>query len=148
MIVFGAPSAASAGGSWKADAPPARSGSMLAQAPADPNATQGEGEEEDEEDKNQVPIPPNILEETPKAAPADTSGAAAPGDSAAISIPVQPALPETLRYAPPVDRSVAAGVVGAPKVTKRRGGLFGLGPVIIILGLAVVHFMVLKAVAD
>lgn len=123
---------------------------MLAQAPADPNATQGEGEEEDDEDKNQVPIPPNILEDTPKAAPADTSGAGAPGDSAAISIPVQPALPETLRYAPPVDRSVgkAAGVVGAPKVAKRRGGLFGLGPVIIILGLAVIHFMVLKAVAD
>jgi hypothetical protein len=42
-----------------------------------------------------------------------------------------------------------AAIGGLPPetaVAKKKAGLFGLGPAVVILGVAVIHFMVVKAV--
>lgn len=112
--------------------------------PSGPQANPGD----DEEDDNGVPIPPNLLEPEPKSVPPDTTGApAARSDSTRNVVPAIPASPETLRYTPPSETAAAAKtrppIVTAPK---RRGGILGLTPMVVILGLAVVHFLVVQAV--
>ena len=126
-------------------------------------------------DEDNVPIPPNLLEKGLKpdstSAPAkpDTTRAPAAADTSAARrgtvVPANPAQPETLRYIPPSDKMVetkatpggAAAPAGQPGAAvgalppetagvKKKAGLFGLGPPIVILGLAVIHFMVVKAV--
>lgn len=129
---------------------------LLAQADTTSNPSVPQtGESGDEEDENGVPIPPNLLEPEPKSVLPDTTGA--PADSAEIFVPparsdstgaivpANPAQPETLRYVQPVDPAAKTGapVVGAPK---HRGGVFGLTPAIVILGLAVLHFFIVQAV--
>ncbi|MGE5178057.1 MAG: hypothetical protein ACM3PF_03090 [Bacteroidota bacterium] len=125
-------------------------------------------------DEDNVPIPPNLLEKelkpdsTSAPARADTTRAPAAADTTAAGrgtvIPANPAQPETLRYVPPGDKMIetkGAPAAGAPggkpraaigavppetAAVKKKAGLFGLGPPIVILGLAVIHFMVVKTV--
>lgn len=135
-----------------AHAAASRSGwTVIAQAdttsnPSGPQVNPGD----DEEDDNGVPIPPNLLEPEPKSVPPDTTGApAARSDSTRNVVPAIPAPPETLRYTPPSEAAAAAKtktplpIVTAPK---RRGGILGLTPMVVILGLAVIHFLVVQAV--
>ena len=112
----------------------------------------------DEGDEDEVPIPPNLLEPTrpsvsPKDAAPDTTGAAAAlHDSTRVSLPATPTEPETLRYVQPGgpgDPRMApmpGPVLGGHTPAKSRAGFFGLGPAVVILGLAVIHFMVLRTV--
>jgi hypothetical protein len=125
---------------------------VIAQATPDPNGSQVD-QSDDEEDDNSVPIPPNLLEPEPKTAPPDTSGAAAArSDSTGNIVPAIPTAPETLRYVPPGEKpgDDAKGATAPPGLVpvapKHRGGLFGLTPAVVILGLAVAHFFVVKAV--
>lgn len=123
---------------------------VLAQAdttsnPGGPEANPDEGEEDD----NGVPIPPNLLEPEPKAAPPDTSGAgAARSDSTHNVVPANPAQPETLRYVQPGTDAAASAKKAPPVVTvpKHRGGVFGVTPIVILLSLAVIHILVVSAV--
>lgn len=142
-VLMAAPSAARAQaprGAW----------TVLAQAdttsnPSGPQANPDEGEEDD----NGVPIPPNLLEPEPKAAPPDTSGAgAARSDSTRNLVPANPAQPETLRYHQPGTDTAASAKKAPPIVTAptHRGGILGVTPVVVLLGLAVIHFLVVSAV--
>jgi hypothetical protein len=138
--------------------PPGGGWTVIAQADTsgNPNGTQGD-EGDDEEDDNGVKIPPNLLEPEPGTVP-DTTGAPAPNalpvspapsDSGRAIVPANPALQETIRYVQPTDPAVT-GKAPAPNLVpvapKRKGGIFGLGPAVVILSLAVVHFFVVKAV--
>jgi hypothetical protein len=149
---------------WVPSPPPAAAGSppggsaVIAQADTsgNPNGTQGDVGD-DEEDDNGVKIPPNLLEPEPGTVP-DTTAAPgqnvlpvspAPSDSGRAIVPVNPALQETIRYVQPTDtdamrKAPAPNLV--PVAPKRKGGIFGLGPAVVILSLAVVHFFVVKAV--
>jgi hypothetical protein len=124
-------------------------------------------------DEDNVPIPPNLLDKglrpdsTSAPARADTTRAPAATDTTAARrgtlVPANPAQPETLRYVPPSDKMVdtkgapsggggsekrapALGAVPPETAVKKKAGLFGLGPTVMIFGLAVIHFMVVKAV--
>jgi hypothetical protein len=146
VALFGSPGPQAAAG------PPAPSGtsSQLAQA----DTTSPVDETEDEED---VPIPENLRDDTPppgfgsKDALPDTTGAASARDSTMISLPADP---ETLRYDQPggPPSSKLPATIGAKPPTpvpippKPKGALFGLGPAVIILGIAVLHYFVLRTV--
>jgi hypothetical protein len=135
---------------------------------ADTTAPPGDDQEDDED------IPANLRDHSPppgfpgspgspespqspqspqsKDAAPDTTGAAAARDSIRTSLPAQP---ETLRYVqpggPPLPGARTAGAkpgqaVGTAPPPKPHAALFGLGPVVIILGLAVIHFLVLRSV--
>ncbi len=149
FALFGSPGPHAAAG------PPAPRGTSFQLAQAD--TTSPEDEKEDEED---VPIPENLRDGTPPAgfprsskdAPPDTTGAASARDSTMISLPADP---ETLRYdqpgGPPTTPKLPA-TIGAkppppvPTPPKPKGALFGLGPAVIILGIAVIHYFVLRTV--
>jgi hypothetical protein len=130
--------------------PPAPLGAPFQVAQAD--TASGEG------DEDEVPIPPNLLEPTPppaspkEAAPDTTGAAAARHDSTRVSLPATPTEPETLRYVQPGGLGdprmppMPGPVLGTHTPAKARAGLFGLGPAIVILGLAVIHFLVLRTV--
>lgn len=121
-------------------------------------APNGSGDDDEgEEDENDVKIPPNLLEPEP----ADTTGQPpatqnslplSPADSGAVAprgqvVPPTSALPETLRYAPPGEPSAVAKAPNlVPVAPKKRGGILGLTPAVMLLGLAVVHILVVKAV--
>ncbi|HET7498073.1 MAG TPA: hypothetical protein VFM00_07210 [Candidatus Eisenbacteria bacterium] len=152
VALFAAPSALSAGAE-----PPQGGWAVIAQADTSGNPNGTQGDEGDEEEDNGVKIPPNLLEPEPGTVP-DTTGAPgqnvlpmspAPSDSGRAIVPVNPALPETIRYVQPTDPAVK-GKAPAPNLVpvqpKRKGGIFGLGPAVVILSLAVVHFFVVKAV--
>jgi hypothetical protein len=131
---------------------------VIAQADTSGNPSRTQGDEgDDEEDDNGVKIPPNLLDPEPGTVP-DTTGAPgqnvlpvspAPSDSGRAVVPANPALQETIRYVQPSDPAVK-GKAPAPNLVpvapKRKGGIFGLGPAVVILSLAVVHFFVVKAV--
>lgn len=159
--LFGVPAAPPAGA-----APSPGGWTVIAQADtsANPNGTQGD-EGDDEEDDNGVKIPPNLLEPEPGTVP-DTTGTVpdttaaplrnnaipvspTPGDSGRTVVPASPAQQETLRYVQPTD-AARSGKAPAPNLVpvppKWKGGIFGLGPAVVILSLAVVHFFVVKAV--
>lgn len=134
---------------------------MLAQAeiPADPEDPEAEEEEE-------VPIPENLLNDeplVPPAQPSDTLQApgdtlsvpGAPADSAAFradslgGVPSLPAEPETLFSVPPSMKPGAPKPEQADPIVERRPGrrgLLGLAPVVVLLGLAVIHFLVIQTV--
>lgn len=154
--------AGSAGQSPASAAPAPGGWTVVAQADTsfDPDSTQGEeGADED----NGVKIPPNLLVPGPDTPPPDSTGAAAPTDSSGILLPAapappdsgravmppQPAEPETIRYVQPNDPAVT-GKAPAPNLVpvapKKKGGVFGMTPAIVILSLAVVHFFVVKSV--
>lgn len=133
---------------------------MLAQAeiPADPEDPEAEEEE--------VPIPENLLNDeplVPPAQPSDTLQApgdtlsvpGAPADSAAFradslgGVPSLPAEPETLFSVPPSMKPGAPKPEQADPIVERRPGrrgLLGLAPVVVLLGLAVIHFLVIQTV--
>lgn len=141
-------------------------------AQADPSGSQVDpaGDDTTEED---VPIPPNLLEPGPAPAPSDTTGApaartdstaapavrsdstSAPGgsiptraDSARSAVPFTPAQTETLFSVPPGVKTGGGkpSVKDPVVVPKRSGGILGLTPVVVLLSLAVVHILVLRAV--
>jgi hypothetical protein len=144
-VFFGAP------GPRAATGPPSPRDAPFLLAQADTTAQPGD-DEDDEED-----IPANLRDNTPPAgfgskdAAPDTTGAAAARDSTRTSISAEP---ETLRYeqpgGPPIPGATIGAKPGKPVVPaappKPKGALFGLGPTVVILGLAVVHFLVLRAV--
>jgi len=73
-------------------------------------------------------------------------------DSSATSakvVPKQSALSDTLQFLPPPGSQTAdpkAGGAAAPP--KQRAGLFGLTPIVILIGIAALHYFVIKAVSD
>ena len=135
---------------------------VLAQAevPGDPEDPEVDEEEEE------VPIPENLLKDeplVPPAQPSDTLQApgdtlsvpATPADSAAVradslgGVPNLPAQPETLFSVPPSMKPGAPKPGQAEPIVERpprRRGLLGLAPVVVLLGLAVVHFLVIQTV--
>jgi len=138
---------------------PASKPIMIAQTTPDPNGSQVDQGDDEEED---VPIPPNLLEDDSadttdvpappvdaKSAAPDTSGAAAGRNGAGNFIPQ---VPETLRYVPPGETPPPSAIKPAtqaplvPVAPKKKVGLFGLTPAIVIASLAVLHFFVVKAV--
>lgn len=138
-----------------APGPPAVSGAVtrVGQVPdVDPNA-------DDEDDDDPFPIP---VFEDEKPAPVDSTAvrSGAPADSSArpdsaAMLPVTPgtAEPETLRYVPPSELGAPGGPTGAnvgpvAPVKKPKQGIFGLPPIILILGLTAAHVFVVKAVTD
>lgn len=141
---------ASRGVSLASAAPAPEIGRALAQAtdPGDPDDPEAEDEDEEE-----VPIPPNLLDD-----PADTLRApGAPADSAAFRpdtlrvVPNVSAEPETLFSVPPGVGQPAAGskpIPAEPVVEQKRsrGGILGLTPAVIILGLAVLHLFVIRSI--
>jgi hypothetical protein len=146
-VVAAAPRSSPAAGAGQ----PAPRGAEFQVAQADTASETG-----DEEDE--VPIPPNLLEPglppspSKGSAPDTTGAAAARHDTTGVSLPAASAAPETLRYVQPGTQAeprtpiMPGPVLGTHTAAKARPGLFGLGPAIIILGLAVVHFFVFKAV--
>jgi hypothetical protein len=146
FALFGSPGPHAAAG------PPGPPGATFQLAQADTTSS-----EDDEDDGEDVPIPANLLEDSPfpgsKDAPPDTTGAAAARDSTRTSIPAEA---ETLRYVQPggprasgTPATMGAKPGPAPPVAtppKPKGALFGLGPVVIILGIAVIHYLVLRTV--
>ena len=143
-VLVGAPGPrAAAGPPSPRDAP-----FLLAQA----DTTTPPGDDEEDED-----IPANLRDNTPPpgfpgskdAAPDTTGAAAARQDSTRAFLSAQP---ETLNYVQPGSTPATIGAkpgkaVGAvPPPPKPKGALFGLGPTVVILGLAVIHFLVLRTV--
>ena len=85
------------------------------------------------------------------------STAAVPPDSSAASTKAaakQSVLPDTLEFLPPPGSQTgsepkAGGAVGPPAPPpKQRVGLFGLTPIVILIGIAALHYFVIKAVAN
>ena len=153
------PAAANAAGNVSARSSAGWTQIAQADTTTDPN-----GSQIDEDDEEDVPIPPNLLEpETnppvpdttaaPGSMPDTTGVLGAPRDSTGTVVPTVPAEPETLFSVPPgtkpgtAIRPGANTVVPAP-IKKSRGGIFGLTPALVILSLAVVHILVLRAVGD
>ena len=86
----------------------------------------------------------------------DSASTGAP-DSSAIgtkAVPKQSVLPDTLEFLPPPGSQTgvepkAGGGVGPPAPPpKQRVGLFGLTPIVILIGIAALHYFVIKAVAN
>ena len=89
----------------------------------------------------------------PSARPDSTS--AAPPDSSATgakAVPKQSVLPDTLQFLPPpgsqTGEPMAGGAAGTPAPPKQRVGLFGLTPIVILIGIAALHYFVIKAVSN
>jgi hypothetical protein len=149
LAVSGAPARSSGAPADARPAPDGAAGTWIRLAQADTTGVPAfEGDEEEEEED--VPIPPNLQDsqepQDPKSAPPDTSGAAAARDSAGVSLP---ALPDTLHI--PDRLPSATQVRGAPDAApppaapKPKGGIFGLAPIVVILGLAAIHVLVIRA---
>jgi hypothetical protein len=122
---------------------------------SDPDTTDV-GDEDDGDDGEAPPIP--VFEDEQPAPPPPSTNVPAMRDSSAIlrvSPPDSTAPAETLRYVPPSERIMGVGPrqerpgdEPAPIVKKPKGGLFGLPPIFIILGLTVVHIMVVRTVTE
>jgi len=111
----------------------------------------------DDTDDNADTFP--VFEDDPKPAPVDSGAVntpvpatgARPDSASFLPVGGESAEPETLRYVPPGERPTHATKPGdepPPLVKKPRGGPFGLPPILVILGLGVVHVFVVKLVVD
>lgn len=137
----------------------AAEGRLFAQVQPPPNPDDPQDPESEDPEEEEVPIPPNLLEDepiVPPAAPPDSLGAPAPADSAAAGadtlrfVPNVPAEPETLFSDPgkvlpgPGDKPPPAD----PIVERRpsRGGILGLTPIVVLLGLAIIHVLVVRSI--
>ena len=116
--------------------------------------TEDDTEDDEEVEEEDVPIPPNLLE--PEPGPPDTTRApsALPDTSragkaladSAKAFRAEP--PETLHAAPPLGApgTVMPGGAGAKK--PKSGGIWGVTPGVILLGLAALHIFVVRTVGD
>ena len=83
------------------------------------------------------------------AAPRDTIPAAP--DSVGVTVkPQQTALPDTLQFLPPPGTATggAAKPAEKPAAPKERVGLFGIHPIAILVGIAVLNYFIIKAATD
>jgi hypothetical protein len=97
--------------------------------------------------------PDSIPAAPPASAPATASDSisAAPPDSIPVSTKQpQTALPDTLQFLPPPGTATggAAKPAEKPAVPKERVGLFGIHPIAILLGIAVLNYFIIKAATD
>ena len=122
---------------------------------SDPDST-GLDDEDDGDDEEAPPIP--VFEDEQPAPPPASGNVPVTRDSSAIlrvSPPDSTAPPETLRYVPPGEGIRGIGPLPArpgdepaPIVKKPKGGLFGVPPIFIILGLTVVHILIVNTVTE
>ena len=141
-----APAAAAPGASMRAG-----------QAPIDDPTDEGDPDDTGDEE----PFP--VFEDTPRETPADSTSVntpppatgARPDSAAFLPVLAESTEAETLRYVPPGERPAATatpptrpGDEPAPIVKKPKGGPFGLPPILIIAGLAVVHVFAVRLVTD
>ena len=162
LLIAGLTASAAPRSPFSAPAPAAAAIGAVTRVGQTPDPDTGTGDTGGDGDDEAQPIP--VIGDTPKATPPDTASVnaplaptvSAPADSAAF-LPVfsDSAPPDTLRYVPPGERPARAaagprrpGDAPAPIVKKPKQGLFGLPPIVLILGLTVVHVFVVQAVTD
>ena len=122
----------------------------------DPNADDPDDEDEDDADDQNIPV----FEDDPKPTPVDSTAAptgarpdstARPDSAAMLPVTPESAEPETLRYVPPGEaapRAARPGDEPVAPVKKPKQGIFGIPPIVLILGLTAAHVFVVKAVTD
>lgn len=142
----------SAPGPRAAAGPPSPRDAPFQLAQADTTTVPGDDEEDDIPANLRDPNPPVGFPGHKDEAPDTTGAAAARQDSTRTFLSTQP---ETLQYvqpgSPPTQGPATMGAKPGPAPTakvppKPKGALFGLGPTVVILGLAVIHFLVLRTV--
>ncbi len=158
LLIAGLTASAAPRSPFSDPAPAAAAPGAAMRSEQDPSGD--ETPEPNDTDDNEEPFP--VFEDDPKPAPVDSGAVKTPvpatgarPDSASF-LPVgrESAEPETLRYVPPGERPTTGPHATKPGdepptlVKKPRGGPFGLPPIIVILGLTVVHVFVVKLVAD
>ena len=92
-----------------------------------------------------------VPRDTTSAAPPDTTSSAP--DSVGVGVkPSQSALPDTLQFLPPPGSTTGGGgkpgVTDKPTAPKERTGILGIHPIVILLGVAVLNYFIIKAVTD
>ena len=159
LLIAGLTASAAPRSPFSAPAPAAAAPSAVSRAmqASDPDST-GLDDEDDGDDEDAPPIP--VFEDEKAAPPPPPVSGNVPvmRDSSSIlrvSPPDSTAPAETLRYVPPGESIRGVGPLPArpgdepaPIVKKPKGGLFGVPPIFIILGLTVVHILIVNRVTE
>ena len=160
LLIAGLTASAAPRSPFSAPPPAAAAPGAAMRSEQDPSGDPApEPDDTDDTDDNAEPFP--VFEDEPKPAPVDSGSVntpvpatgARPDSASFLPVGGESAEPETLRYVPPGERPTGTHGTGPgdeppPLVKKPRGGPFGLPPILVILGLGVVHVFVVKLVVD